>query len=98
MGFGVLWVLVCPYGGAVGTGSGCCGCFMWVPPPHPILTGTPWAMRVLGFMRVTSWCSRSGWLSNSSGVSFFITSSRCSAANDGTPYHVFGSPLRIKRG
>ena len=71
---------------------------MWVPPPHPILTGTPWAMRVLGFMRVTSWCSRSGWLSNSSGVSFFITSSRCSAANDGTPYHVFGSPLRIKRG
>ena len=84
---------------------GCCGYgfgVLWVfyvgAPPHPILTGTPWAMRVLGFMRVTSWCSRSGWLSNSSGVSFFITSSRCSAANDGTPYHVFGSPLRIKRG
>lgn len=55
-------------------------------------------MRVLGFMRVTSWCRRSGWLSKSSGVSFFITSSKCSAAREGTPYQVFGSPLATWKG
>lgn len=62
------------------------------------LTGTPWDMRVLGFMRVTSWWRRSGWLSKSSGVSFFITSSKCSAASEGTPYQVFGSPLSKWKG
>ena len=50
-------------------------------------------MRILGFMMVTSWCRRSGWNSNSSGVNFFITSSSCSAATEGTPYQVLGSPL-----
>lgn len=60
---------------------------------HVRLTGTPWDMRMLGFMMVTSWCRRSGWNSNSSGVSFFITSSSRSAATEGTPYHVLGSPL-----
>ena len=59
-----------------------------------LLTGTPWAMRMLGFMMVTSWCRRSGCDSNSSGVSFFITSSSRSAATEGTPYHVLGSPLK----
>ncbi len=59
-------------------------------------TGTPWAMSILGFMMVTSWWSRSGWYSKSSGVSFFITSSNFSAADDGTPYHVLGSPLKIE--
>lgn len=60
------------------------------------LTGTPWAMRIFGFMMVTSWCRRSGWNSNSSGVSFFITSSSRSAAIEGTPYQVLGSPLEME--
>lgn len=60
------------------------------------LTGTPWAIRILGFMMVTSWCRRSGWNSNSSGVNFFITSSSRSAATEGTPYQVFGSPLGVR--
>lgn len=60
------------------------------------LTGTPWDMRILGFMMVTSWCRRSGWNSNSSGVSFFITSSSLSAATEGTPYQVLGSPLGMR--
>ena len=51
-------------------------------------------MSTLGFMMVTSWWRRSGWESNSSGASFFITASSCSAAEAGTPYHVLGSPLR----
>jgi hypothetical protein len=55
-------------------------------------------MRMLGFIIVTSWWRRSGWNSNSSGVSFFITSSNCSAATEGTPYHVLGSPLEAERG
>lgn len=50
-------------------------------------------MSTLGFMMVTSWWRRSGWESNSSGANFFITASSCSAAEAGTPYHVFGSPL-----
>lgn len=62
-----------------------------------VRTGTPWAIRVLGFMIVTSWCSRSGWDSNSSGASFLITSSSCSAAKPGAPYHVLGSPLKWTR-
>lgn len=62
--------------------------YMWVR------TGTPWAIRVLGFMMVTSWCSRSGWDSNSSGASFLITASSCSAAKPGAPYQVLGSPLK----
>ncbi len=57
-------------------------------------TGTPRVMSILGFMMVTSWWSRSGWNSKSSGVSFFITPSNFSAADDGTPYHVLGSPLK----
>lgn len=55
-------------------------------------------MRMLGFIIVTSWWRRSGWDSNSSGVSFFITSSNRSAATEGTPYHVLGSPLQEERG
>jgi len=62
-----------------------------------IRTGTPWAIRVLGFMMVTSWCSRSGWDSNSSGASFLITSSSCSAAKPGAPYQVLGSPLVVNK-
>lgn len=50
-------------------------------------------MRIFGFMMVTSWCRRSGWESNSSGASFFITASSFSAAEAGTPYQVLGSPL-----
>lgn len=58
-------------------------------------TGTLCVIRVLGFMMVTSWCSRSGWDTKSSGASLFITFSSCSAAYPGTPYQVFGSPLEI---
>lgn len=58
-----------------------------------LLTGTPCSISTLGFIIVTSWCRRSGWDSNSSGANSFITSSSCSAAWEGTPYHVFGSPL-----
>lgn len=46
-------------------------------------------------MMVTSWWRRSGWNSNSSGVNFFITSSSRSAATEGTPYQVLGSPLEV---
>lgn len=58
-----------------------------------LLTGTPCSISTLGFIIVTSWCRRSGWDSKSSGANSFITSSSCSAAWEGTPYHVLGSPL-----
>jgi len=57
------------------------------------LTGTPADIKVLGFMMVVNWCSRSGDCSNNSGAFRFITSSSSSAFELGTPYHVFGSPL-----
>lgn len=50
----------------------------------------------VGIHEVTSWCRRSGWLSKSSGVSFFITSSKCSAASEGTPYQVWLTPGQKK--
>ena len=64
---------------------------------RPKHTGTSWVIRVLGFMMVTSWWRRSGWEMKSSGASFFITVSSCSAAYPGTPYQVFGSPLKQQK-
>lgn len=56
-------------------------------------TGTPLAMRMLGFMIVVSWCSKSGACSKSSGAVSFMASSNLQAAGPGTPYQDLGSPL-----
>lgn len=58
------------------------------------LTGTPRPVKRLGFIIVTSWCRRSGCVSNNSGATDLIASSKDSASPPGTPYHVLGSPLK----
>lgn len=68
----------------------------WLTSEDGTHTGTPCSIRTFGFMMVTSWWRRSGCESKSSGANFFITASSCSAAEAGTPYHVFGSPLKRK--
>ena len=55
-------------------------------------TGMPCACRMLGFIVVTMWCSRSGWPLKSSLAESRITVSARSAYSAGTPYHVLGSP------